>query len=67
MNQSMPSTLRYESCEQFAVRSPKAKVSHQAPVVYKMDNIIHLISQYLLDNKTGFPNTYPLDSDLYGG
>ena len=34
-----------------------------------MDNIIHPISHYtyLLDNMTGFPNTYPPDSDLYGG
>ena len=32
-----------------------------------MDNIIHPISHYLLDNTIGFPNSYPLYSDLYGG
>ena len=39
----------------------------QAPVVKKVDSAIHWINLYPLDNATGFPNTYPLDSDLFGG
>ena len=28
---------------------------------------IHCISHYPADSVNGFPNTYPLDRDLYGG
>ena len=38
-----------------------------APVVQKLDSVIHRINLYPLDNAIGFPNTYPLDSDLSGG
>ena len=38
-----------------------------APVVQKLDNAIHRITLYPVDNAIGFPNTYPLDSDLCGG
>jgi len=38
-----------------------------APVVQKSDSAIHRINLYLVDNAIGFPNTYPLDSDLSGG
>ena len=38
----------------------------QAPVVQKLDSTIHRINHYPVDNATGFPNTYPLDSDLSG-
>ena len=39
-----------------------------APVVQKLDYAIHrIIDHYPLDNSIGFPNTYPLDSDLSGG
>ena len=31
------------------------------------DNYIHRINLYTMDNPTGFPNTYPLDSDLCDG
>ena len=33
------------------------------PVVQKMDKAIQWIVQFFI----GFPNTYPLDRDLYGG
>ena len=39
----------------------------QSPVVQKVDNAIHWINLYPLDRATGFPNTYPLDSDLSDG
>ena len=39
---------------------------HQAPVVQKVDCAIHWINLYSLDSAVGFPNTYPLDSDLSG-
>ena len=38
-----------------------------APVVQKLDSAIHRINLYPTDNAIGFPNTYPLDSDLSGG
>ena len=38
-----------------------------APVVQKLDSAIHRINLYAVDNAIGFPNTYPLDSDLSGG
>ena len=38
-----------------------------ALVVKKVDSTIHWINLYALDNAIGFPNTYPLDSDLFGG
>ena len=41
--------------------------SYQAPVVRKVDSIIHWISYYQLDSAIGYRNTYPLDSDLSGG
>ena len=39
----------------------------QAPVVQKVNSAIHRINHYPVDNVSGFPNTYPLDSDLSGG
>ena len=40
----------------------------QAPVVQTLDSAIHRITNhYALDGAIGFPNTYPLDSDLSGG
>ena len=41
--------------------------NHLAPVVQKLDSAIHRIILYPVDNAIGFPNTYPLDSDLSGG
>ena len=38
-----------------------------APVVQKLDSAIHQINLYPVDNAIGFPNTYPLDSNLSGG
>ena len=36
-------------------------------VVQKAENAIHQLNLHPLDNATGFPNTYPLNSDLSGG
>ena len=38
-----------------------------APVVQKLDSTIHRINLYPVDNAIGFPNNYPLDSDLSSG
>ena len=38
-----------------------------APVVQTVDNAIHRINHYPLDNAIGFAITYPVDSDLSGG
>ena len=35
-----------------------------APVVQKMDRVILRINLHPLNSAIGFPNTYPLDSDL---
>ena len=45
----------------------QANFSFQAPVVQTLDSAIHRIKIYLVDNAIGFPNTYPLDSDLSAG
>ena len=37
------------------------------PVVQTLDSTIHRIKVYPMNNAIGFPNTYPLDSDLSGG
>ena len=36
----------------------------QVPVVQKVDNANNQINLYTVDSAIGFPNTYPLDSDL---
>ena len=38
-----------------------------APIVQTLDSAIHRINHYPADSVIGFPNTYPLDSDLSGG
>ena len=38
-----------------------------APVVQTLVSAIHGIKIYPVDSGIGFPNTYPLDSDLAGG
>ena len=38
-----------------------------APVVQNLDSTIHRINLYPVDNAIGFPNTYPLVSDLSSG
>ena len=35
----------------------------QAPVVQKVDNVIHRINLYPVDSAIGFSNIYPPDSD----
>ena len=47
--------------------SLSGKTRLQAPVVWKVDNAIHSINLYPVDNVIGFPNTYLLDSNLSGG
>ena len=37
------------------------------PVVQKADSTIQRINLYPLDNAIGFPNTYPLESNLSSG
>ena len=39
---------------------------YQVPVVQKVDCAIHQINLYPLGRAVGFPNNYPLDSDLSG-
>ena len=40
----------------------------QAPVVQKVNSVIQRINLYPTNSAMiGFPNTYPLDSDLFGG
>ena len=39
----------------------------QAPVVQKVVKAIHRINLYPVHKAIGFPNAYPLDSDLSGG
>ena len=41
-------------------------VRAQAPVIQTLDSAIHRTKIYPVDNVIGFPNTYPLDSDLSG-
>jgi len=48
-----------------AMKSPLLNVL--APVDQKLDSAIHWINHYPVDNTIGFPNTYPLDSDLSDG
>ena len=38
-----------------------------APVVQTSDSAIHWINHYPADSVIDFRNTYPLNSDLYGG
>ena len=45
----------------------RTKFALLAPVVQMVDNGIHRINHYPLDNAIGFPDTYPLDNDLSGG
>ena len=40
-------------------------ITCQAPVVQKVDSAIQRIKLYPVDSAIGFPNTCPLDSDLY--
>ena len=39
----------------------------QAPVVQKVDSAIRWINHYAVDSAIGFPDPYPLDSDLSNG
>jgi len=51
----------------FLLRTLLGKHVHLAPVVQKLDSAIHRIKHYPVDYAIGFPNTYPLGSDLSGG
>ena len=39
----------------------------KGPVVQKVNRAIHRINHYPVDNAIGFPDIYPLESDLSGG
>ena len=39
----------------------------QVPVIQKVDNANNQINLYPVDSSIGFPNTYPLNSDLSNG
>ena len=45
----------------------RGQFSCMAPVVQKADSANQRINLYPVDSAIGFPNTYPLDSDLSGG
>ena len=53
--------------EEIVAISEAAFFIHLAPVVQTMDNAIHRINHYPLDNAIGFAITYPVDSDLSAG
>ena len=38
-----------------------------APVVQKVDSVIHRINYYPVNDAIGFRTTYPVDSELTGG
>ena len=42
-------------------------LAHLAPVVQTLDSVLRRIKIYPVDSAIGFPNTYPLESDLSGG
>ena len=48
-------------------RSFVAAAPIQAPVFRKAQNVVQWINLDPVYKSTGFPNTYPLDSDLSGG
>ena len=49
------------------LRCKMLKTKDLAPVVQKLVSAIHRIKIYPVVNVIGFPNTYPLDSDLSCG
>ena len=53
--------------EEKSLRQVTMVAEFLAPVVQKLDSAIHRIKIYPVYNAIGFPNTYPLDSDLSGG
>ena len=50
-----------------AKASDRTRKKEPPPVVQKLDSAIHWINFYQVDNIIGFPNTYPLHSDLSDG
>ena len=44
-----------------------AALINLASAAQNVEKAIHQINLYPLDNATGFPNTYPLNSNLSGG
>ena len=49
-----------------AEKNPMRQVD-LASFVQKVDTVTHWINLYPVDNVIGFPNTYPLDTDLSNG
>ena len=56
----------YKGCEGSKPHN-QPTIRGQAAVVQTLDSAIHRIKIYPMDSTIGFPNTYPLDSDLSGG
>ena len=50
-----------------AKASDRTRKKKPQPVVQKLDSAIQWINFYQVDNIIGFPNTYPLHSDLSDG
>ena len=64
----MFSNAKTISISDAALKNNKVDVGpHQGPVVQKVNSAIHRINHNPVDNAIGFPNTYPLDSDLSCG
>ena len=51
----------------FETAPPPPYLKVRAPFVQKVYNTIHRINLYPVDSAIGSTNTYPLDSDLFGG
>ena len=67
MLENKPWTLKLCFTTRRTQELPQMSPNVQAPVVQTLDSTIHRIKVYPMDNAIGFPNTYPLDSDLSGG
>ena len=64
----MLSNVKTISISDAALKNNKVDVGHhQGQVVQKVNSAIHRINHYPVDNAIGFPDTYPLISDLLGG
>ena len=62
-----PALLRFWFQTDLGSENSSSFLKVQAPVVQTSDSAIHRIILYPVDSAIGFPNTYPLDSDLSGG
>ena len=65
----VPKFKSWRSKEGTSFKDPVSRYNFNklAPVIQKVDNAIHWINRYPVENAVGFPNTCPLDSDFSGG